>query len=72
MQAKRKLTFFNSHEDKNLHDLKSMLELSPEERLLQLRADINLAYGMHGFDSEKLPTKHFLTFIHPPKPSDFK
>lgn len=72
MEPKRKLTFFKSIEDKNLDDLKAMRASTFEERMLQLRADINLAYGMYGFDPENLPTKHFLTFIQPPKPTDFK
>ena len=66
MNNHHKLTFFNSQEEKEEIDLIRMRNMSHEERMIELRQCINLAYGMHGYDPLNLPKKHTLTFISPP------
>ncbi len=57
------LVFFNSFEEMNLHDREEMAKLSPLECLQRMRQLINLAYGMHGYDPNKLPKKHNIRII---------
>jgi hypothetical protein len=54
----RKFLIHHSFESKEAEELSAMAKLSPIEILTQLRQMINLAYGMHGYDPDKLPTKH--------------
>lgn len=62
-----KLKFYSSQEELDEAELKRMREMTPEERMREMRLHINLAYGLHGFDPNNLPTKHTLTFIYPPR-----
>jgi len=68
MNTKRKLTFFASQNEQEEVEMLRFANLSPLERLQEMRQCINLAYGMHGFDPDNLPTQHKLTFVFPPKP----
>ncbi len=61
------LVFFNSFAEMNEYDREQMALLSPEECLKQLRQLINLAYGMHGYNPNKLPKTHNIKVI-PYKP----
>ncbi len=60
---RRELKFFNSFEEMDEYDREQMAMLSPVECLEQLRLLINLAYGMHGYDPEKLPKTHNVKII---------
>jgi hypothetical protein len=66
MKKRHHLSFFNSQEEKEELDLMRMRNLSHEERMMEMRQCINVAYGMHGFDPSNLPQKHKITFILPP------
>jgi hypothetical protein len=57
------LVFFNSFEEMNEYDRVEMAKLSPEETLQQMRRFINIAYGMHGFDPNKLPQNHTIEVV---------
>jgi hypothetical protein len=57
------LLIFSSLEEQEQYNRMQMIRLTPLERLQQLRKMINLAYGMHGFDPDNLPTKHKLTIL---------
>jgi hypothetical protein len=61
--AKRGIKIFYSHEQQEEYELKQMSLISPKEALQNLRKLINLAYGMHGFDPNKLPSKHSIKII---------
>ena len=64
MTNHHKLTFFNSQEEKEEIDLIRIRNLSHEERMIELRQCINLAYGMHGYDPLNLPKNiHLLLFL---------
>ncbi len=67
---KNKNTFrvFASFEEKELFELQEMAALSPLERLQQLRLMINVAYGMHGYNPDKLPTQHHIYGIRYTRP----
>jgi hypothetical protein len=53
-----RIKIFNSFEEQEAYELKEMAKLSAIEILAQLRKLINIAYGMHGYNPNKLPTKH--------------
>lgn len=57
------IRIFNSFEEQAEYELQQMAVLSPEQILKQLRQFINIAYGMHGYDPENLPKKHFVKII---------
>jgi hypothetical protein len=59
----RSFTFFNSFEEQEEYELKQMSLLSPVEILQQLRRFVNTAYGMHGYDPEKLPQIHTVRIV---------
>lgn len=40
-----------------------MQQLSGKERLIQMRQFINIAYGMHGYDPNNLPTVHTVKIL---------
>ena len=57
------LNIFHSFEEQEAHELKQMASFSSIEILQHLRQCINLAYGMHGYNQNKLPKKHSITNI---------
>lgn len=59
----RTINIFHSFEEQEMYDAKQMASLSSTEILLQLRQLINLAYGMHGYDPNKLPKQHSIKNI---------
>jgi hypothetical protein len=59
----REIHIFNSFKEQEDYELKQMAMLSPIEILQQLRKFINIAYGMHGYDPDKLPKKHTIKII---------
>lgn len=59
----KRIQIFTSFEEQNEFNLKQMAKLSSEEILVQLRQLINLAYGMHGYNPDKLPKKHTIRII---------
>jgi hypothetical protein len=59
----REMHFFNSFEEQAAYELKEMAALTPHEILQQLRHCITIAYGMHGYDPDKVPTKHSVRII---------
>ncbi|CAN5431423.1 hypothetical protein BH09BAC5_BH09BAC5_10690 [soil metagenome] len=61
-----KVIFFNSFAEQEAYELEQMALLSPHQILLQLRKFINIAYGMHGFNPDKLPQKHTVRIIDSP------
>ena len=61
---KKQIQIFNSFEEQEAYELKKMAGLSPIEILQQLRQFINIAYGMHGYDPNNLPTKHSIKIIY--------
>jgi hypothetical protein len=61
--VKKSVIIFKSFEEQDEYNRIQMANLTPYERLLQLRKMINLAYGMHGYDPDNLPTKHKLTIL---------
>ncbi len=54
---------FNSFEEQAEWELKEMAKLSSIQILQQLRKFINIAYGMNGYDPDKLPKKHSIIII---------
>ena len=54
---------FNSFEEQASYELSQLAALSSEQILQQLRKFINIAYGMHGYNPDKLPKKHFVKII---------
>ena len=56
---------FNSFEELKAYELNEMAKLSSIEILTQLRKFINIAYGMQGYDPNKLPIKHTIKIIIP-------
>ncbi|MBY0427251.1 MAG: hypothetical protein K2Q22_16570 [Cytophagales bacterium] len=58
-----RLRFFKSFEEMNEYDAKQMAALSPLECLIRLRHNINLAYGMHGYDPENTPAIRHIQMI---------
>lgn len=63
---KSNIKIFHSFEEQEEHELQQMAKLSPEEVLIHLRKLINLAYGMHGYNPNNLPKKHFIRIISNP------
>lgn len=61
--ATRSIRVFSSHEEQAHYELEQMAKFSSIEILQQMRKLINLAYGMHGFDSSKLPQQHTIKII---------
>lgn len=59
----REIHVFNSFKEQEDYELKQMAMLSSIEILQQLRKFINIAYGMHGYDPNKLPKKHTIKII---------
>ena len=59
----RTLKVFNSFEEQQIYELNEMALLSSVEILTHLRKLINLAYGMHGYNPNKLPKQHTITNI---------
>lgn len=59
----KRLNIFHSFEEQEAHELKEMAAFSSIEILQHLRQCINLAYGMHGYNPNKLPKKHTITNI---------
>lgn len=59
----RTLQVFNSFEEMQNHELNEMASLSSIEILSQLRKLINLSYGMHGYNPDKLPKQHIISNI---------
>lgn len=60
---KRELRFFNSFKEQEEYELEQMAQFSSEEILQQMRQLINLSYGMHGYNPDKLPQKHSIRII---------
>ncbi len=60
---KREIRIFASFEEQEEFERKQMQQLSPEERLMQMRQFINIAYGMHGYNPDNLPKKHTVKII---------
>ena len=58
-----RIRIFKSFEEQAAYELEQMAALTPEEILRQLRQFVNRAYGMHGYDPDKLPKKHFVKII---------
>jgi len=58
-----KIKIFNSFEEQESYELKKMSELTSIDILKQMRQFINLAYGMHGYNPNNLPTKHTIKII---------
>lgn len=50
----KRIQVFTSFEEQDEFNLKQMAKLRSEEILVQLRQLINLAYGMHGYNPDKL------------------
>ncbi|HET6992961.1 MAG TPA: hypothetical protein VFJ43_16635 [Bacteroidia bacterium] len=61
----REMIFFNSFQEQQAYEFKQLVLLSPEEILQQLRKMINLAYGMHGYNPDKLPYNHTIRIVTP-------
>ena len=61
--AKRKIHIFNSFEEQENYELEQMAALSPVQVLQQMCQFINAAYGMHGYNPENLPRKHFIKIM---------
>lgn len=61
--SENRIHIFNSFEEQADFELKEMAALSSEEVLQDLRKFINIAYGMHGYDPDKLPKKHTIQII---------
>jgi len=61
--AKRSIRIFNSFEEQENYELEQMAAQSPLVILQQMRAFINAAYGMHGYNPDKLPAKHFVRIV---------
>jgi len=57
------IQIFKSFEEQARYELQEMAKLSSEQILQQLRKAINIAYGMHGYDPDNLPQKHFVKII---------
>jgi hypothetical protein len=57
-KERHRLKFFKSFEEQENDELSSMAALSPIERLQYLRKIIDFSFGMHGYNPNKLPTKH--------------
>ena len=58
-----RVKIFKSFEEQAAYELKEMAALSSEQILQQLRKFINIAYGMHGYNPNSLPKKHFIKII---------
>lgn len=61
----KSLVFFKSFEEQEEYNREKVILLNPIEILQHLRQMINIAYGMHGFDPQKLPKKHKISFKKP-------
>ncbi len=57
------IKIFHSFEEQEEFDRKEMAMLTPIQRLQHLRTFINIAYGMHGYNPNNLPTKHSIEII---------
>lgn len=57
------LKIFNSFQEQEAYELEQMASLSGVEILVHLRRFINLAFGMHGYNPDKLPKKHSIKII---------
>lgn len=60
---KREFRIFASFEAQEEFELSQMQQLSGKERLIQMRQFINIAYGMHGYDPNNLPTVHTVKIL---------
>ena len=58
------LLFFNSFEEQEEYEIQQMAKLKPIQILGQLRKLINMAYGMHGYNPDKLPNTHSIKIKH--------
>ena len=58
-----RIKIFKSFEEQAACELKEMSTLSSVQILQQLRKFINIAYGMHGYNPNSLPKKHFIKII---------
>lgn len=58
-----RIKIFNSFDEQAAYELKEMATLSSVQILQQLRKFINIAYGMHGYNPDSLPKKHFIKII---------
>ena len=56
---------FKSSKEQEEFEIKQMASLSSLEILQQLRKFINVAYGMHGYDPNNLPSKHTIKILTP-------
>lgn len=61
--GKREFHIFRSFEEQEEYELQKMAKLTPIQILQQLRQFINIAYGMHGYNPEKLPAKHTIKIL---------
>ena len=57
------IQIFKSFQEQEAYELKQMASLSSVQILQQMRKCINIAYGMHGYDPDNLPKKHFIKII---------
>lgn len=62
-KEKSNLMIFKSFEEQEEYNRLQMANLTPYESLLYLRKMINIAYGMHGYNPDNLPTKHKITIL---------
>ncbi|MCF8253737.1 MAG: hypothetical protein K9H61_05130 [Bacteroidia bacterium] len=60
---KREFRIFATFEEQEEYELGQMSRLTPTERLMQMRKFINIAYGMHGYDPNNLPTIHSVKIL---------
>jgi hypothetical protein len=61
--SKREFKIFASFEEQEAFEYSQMQQLSGKERLMQMRQFINIAYGMHGYDPDNLPTIHTVKIL---------
>ena len=61
--GKKDFRIFSSFAEQEQYELEQMASLSPEEILQQMRKFINTAFGMHGYNPEKLPLKHNIKIL---------
>lgn len=61
--GRKDLRIFSSFAEQEQYELEQMAALSPEQILQQMRKFINTAFGMHGYNPEKLPSKHKIKIV---------
>ena len=59
------IKIFKSFKEQEEFELQQMASLNPLQILEHLRKFINIAYGMHGFNPNNLPSKHTIRILTP-------